>query len=60
MTVKVIDRPAALIVKVVLGTAIGRRYNDSIGEPEILLRWSGAQGEPHEQWFPLSQIKFED
>lgn len=57
-----IGKSAALIQKLVVGTIVDQRRvrNGLINQTEVLLRWSGSEGESHEIWYPLSQIKLEN
>lgn len=57
-----IGKSASLIQKLVTGTILAQRKikDDPNHAKEILLHWTGSNGEVHEIWYPLSQIKIED
>jgi hypothetical protein len=54
-----ISKPASLIQRLVTGVAVSRCRNPDTGQIEVLLRWTGSQGETHEIWYPQDQIHFE-
>lgn len=57
---KIINRVAVLVQRLVEGQAVAKRTNEETGEREFLLRWQGVAGEEHEVWYPESVIKLED